>query len=146
MSPARGRRPGGVAPVIITGANQRGRVGKDWAGRGGGGSLLWLHVQAGRLTEAMTCMGSGDICSGGNCRVWRYQALFGQAVIILPRSQDLECQIAWLGQARGYDFPVCGNVFKFTLAARYVWYRQNVHLYPLCCEGHVKSRIILSKN
>lgn len=38
--------------------------------------------------------------------------LFDWAVIILLRSQDLECQIAWLGKARGYGHPVFGNVFK----------------------------------
>lgn len=39
-------------------------------------------------------------------------SLFGWAVIILPRSQDLECQIAWLGKARGHSCPVFGTVFK----------------------------------
>lgn len=36
--------------------------------------------------------------------------LFDWAVIILLRSQNLECQIAWLGKARGYSCPVFGNV------------------------------------
>lgn len=40
------------------------------------------------------------------------KALFGWAVIILLRSPDLECQIAWLGKARGYSSLMFGNVFK----------------------------------
>lgn len=44
------------------------------------------------------------------------KALFGWALIILPRSQDLECQIAWLGKVRGYSCPMFGNVFKVHLS------------------------------
>lgn len=40
------------------------------------------------------------------------KALFGWAAITLPRSQDQDCQIAWVGKASGYSCPVFGKVFK----------------------------------
>lgn len=38
--------------------------------------------------------------------------LFDWAVIILLRSQNLECQITWFGKARRYSCPGFGNVYK----------------------------------
>ena len=43
------------------------------------------------------------------------KALFGWAVIILPRSQDLECQIAWLERQGEIATPCLGRSLRVTL-------------------------------
>ena len=112
VSPAQRQHPGWVSPVIAIGANQWGKVREDLSRR------QWKPPVDSAFRPAysprqMTCMRSGNICSGKKCRRGVIKALFGWAVIILPRSQDLGCQLTWQGKA---SCPVFGNIFKVHLS------------------------------
>lgn len=113
-SPAQRQHPGSVLPIITVGLINGARSG--WIQRGPG-SLPWTlhsgqHTHQGKW-RAWGLVTFAQVKSAGRGVI---KALFSWVLIILLRSQDLECQIAWLRKARGYSCPVFGNVFKVHLS------------------------------
>lgn len=75
-----------------------------------------LCIQASTLTKANATqevlVTSAQVKGAGHGAI---KALFGWAVIILPRSQDLECQRAWLERQGERATPCLGRSLRVTL-------------------------------